>query len=76
MTTRQRFRGGRYRLELRERDHGPAHVHLVGGDVDVLIELATLATRGRWPAGLKQEVMDWVQANRDELWEIWRKWHP
>lgn len=55
MTTKHRFRG-KYRLELREREHGPAHVHLVGGDVDLLIDIRTLETDGAWPRGLKAEV--------------------
>jgi hypothetical protein len=75
MTTKHRFRG-KYRLELRERDHGPAHVHLVGGSVDVLIDLATLVTDGTWPRGLKAEVMDWVAAHREMLLEEWHRWHP
>jgi len=28
MTTKQRFRNNKYRLEIRERDHGPAHAHV------------------------------------------------
>ena len=46
MTTKHRFRG-KYRLEIRERDHGPPHCHLVGGAVDVIIDLATLASDGQ-----------------------------
>lgn len=74
MTTKHRFRG-KYRLEIRERDHGPPHCHLVGGAVDVIIDLATLASDGQWPRGLKTEVMAWVAANLDELWREWRQWH-
>lgn len=46
MTTKQRFRNNKYRLEVRERDHGPAHVHLVGGGFDVIIDLGSLETDG------------------------------
>ena len=74
MATKVRFRN-KYRLEIRERDHGPAHCHLVGGSVDVLIELETLRCTGRWPTGLKVEVMDWVNAHIDDLWKEWKKWH-
>ncbi|TAG35763.1 MAG: DUF4160 domain-containing protein [Polaromonas sp.] len=74
MTTKARFRN-KYRLEIRERDHGPAHCHLVGGNIDVLIELETLRCTGRWPAGLKVEVMAWVNAHNDDLWKEWKKWH-
>ena len=74
MTTKIRFRN-KYRLEVRERDHGPAHCHLVGGNVDVLIELQTLRCTGKWPAGLKVEVLTWVTEHLDELWKEWKKWH-
>jgi hypothetical protein len=75
MTTKHRFRQ-KYRLEIRERDHPPPHAHLVGGSVDVLIDLETLDTDGAWPRGLRAEVMDWVVQHRDELLEEWRQWHP
>jgi hypothetical protein len=76
VTTKHRFRQGKYRLEIRERDHGPAHCHLVGGEVDVIIELGSLRTQGRWPAGLRSEVLAWVVAHMDELWKEWKTWHP
>jgi hypothetical protein len=47
MTTKQRFRNNKYRLEVRERDHGPAHVHLTGGGFDVIIDLLSLVTDGQ-----------------------------
>ena len=75
MTTKQRFRSNKYRLEVRERDHGPAHCHLVGGEVDVIIDLETLATDGTWPRGLRTEVMAWVKAHLDDLWKEWHTWH-
>ena len=52
------------------------HAHLVGGSVDVLIDLKTLACRGAFPRGLGEEVMAWVVANHDELVKEWKKWHP
>lgn len=67
MTTKQRFRTKR--LEVRERDHAPAHAHLVGGSVDIVIDLPTLETTGRWPPGLKAEVLAWVAKHRDALLE-------
>jgi len=75
MTTKQRFRN-KYRLEIREDDHLPMHAHLVGGSVDVLINLQTLVCTGAFPRGLRNEVMAWVVANQDELIEEWKKWHP
>lgn len=76
MSTLQRFRNNKYRLEVRERDHGPAHVHLVGGGYDVLIDLANLESDGPWPRGLRIEVLAWVEQHRDDLFKEWKKWHP
>jgi hypothetical protein len=76
MTTKQRFRNNKYQLEIRERDHGPAHVHLTGGGFDVIIDLVSLATDGEWPRGLREEVLAWVSPHRKELMEEWQKWHP
>jgi Domain of unknown function (DUF4160) len=76
MTTKQRFRNGTFRLELRERDHGPPHVHLVGGEFDVLVELGSLKCTGRWPRGLRAEVLEWITQHHDELMEEWQRWHP
>ena len=75
MTTKHRFRNNKFRLEVRERDHGPAHYHLVGGEVDVIIYLDTLATDGAWPRDLRTEVMGWVRDHLDELWKEWHQWH-
>jgi len=75
MTTKKRFRN-KYRLEIRERDHGPAHVHLVGGNIDVAIDLVTLGSKGRWPSGLQAEVMAWVTENLEDLMKEWSRWHP
>lgn len=75
MTTQQRFRRDKYRLQVRERDHNPPHVHLVGGGLDIIIDLATLRSEGCWPKDLRVEVLAWVAAHRDELWEEWHKWH-
>ena len=43
--------------------------HLVGGDVDVLIDLQTQACVGAFSRGLRDEVMKWVMANREVLIE-------
>lgn len=53
------------------------HCHLVGGALDVAIDLQTLAVmEGRWPADLAREVLDWIAENQLELIAEWRKWHP
>jgi len=76
MTTTQRFRHGKYRLELRERDHLPPHVHLTGAGLNVRISLETLEHDGSCPGKLLEEVLSWVKQYRDELMEEWKKWHP
>lgn len=76
MTSKQRFRGNKYRLQVRERDHNPPHVHLVGAGLDVVINLSTLQADGDWPRDLQQEVMAWVIANHADLMKEWNQWHP
>jgi Domain of unknown function (DUF4160) len=74
MTTKMRFRN-RYRLQLRERDHEPMHVHLVGGEVNARIDLATLTVvAGTVPAGLLIEVTAWLVKNQIDLIQEWKKW--
>jgi len=75
MTTKQRFRN-KYRLEVRERDHLPPHVHLVGGAVNVRISLETFQCVGYCPHDLLDEAVQWVKAHHAELMEDWKKWHP
>jgi Domain of unknown function (DUF4160) len=74
MTSKKRFRN-KYRLQLREKDHEPMHVHLVGGDVNVKIDLASLRiVTGSMPMDLKREVMAWLRAHQAELIEEWKSW--
>jgi hypothetical protein len=74
MTTKQRFRN-KYRLQLREKDHEPMHVHLVGGEVNARFDLATLAlVAGSVPADLKNEVLAWLRENQATLIEEWKTW--
>ena len=74
MTSKKRFRN-KYRLQLREKDHEPMHVHLVGGDVNVRIDLASLrVVAGILPRDLKREVMAWLRAHQAELIKEWKSW--
>jgi hypothetical protein len=57
MTSKKRFRN-KHRLLLREKDHEPMHVRLIGGDINAKIDLASLRiVGGSIPAVLKREVM-------------------
>ncbi|OFW26717.1 MAG: hypothetical protein A3H27_04655 [Acidobacteria bacterium RIFCSPLOWO2_02_FULL_59_13] len=74
MTSKKRFRN-KYRLQLREKDNEPMHVHLVGGDVNVKIDLTSLRiVAGSMPMDLKREVMAWLHAHQAELIEEWKSW--
>ena len=69
MTTQQRFLN-KYRLELRENDHEPMHVHFVGGDINAKIDLATLKiVAGAIHASLKKEVLIGLQENQAHMIE-------
>jgi len=74
LTTKQRFRN-KYRLQLREKDHDPMHVHLVGGEVNAKFDLATLSlVAGIVPAGVLAEVIAWLQIHQVDLIEEWKTW--
>ncbi|SEM39765.1 protein of unknown function [Pseudomonas sp. ok272] len=76
MSTKHRFRD-KYRIQLRERDHLPPPVHLVGGGLDVMISLQTIEVMvGYAPALIVQEAQEWIRAHREELLEEWKRWHP
>ena len=74
MTTFKRCRN-KYRLQLRERDHEPMHVHFVGGEINAKFDLATWElVAGTLPAGLKAEVTDWLRSHQADLIKEWNKW--
>lgn len=74
MTTKQRFRN-KYRLQLREKDHEPMHVHLVGGEINAKFDLTTLQlVAGSLPADLLREVTNWLRDNQTDLIEEWTTW--
>lgn len=76
MSTKHRFRD-KYRIQLREKDHLPPHVHLTGGGLDVLICLQWVEPmRGHAPAAVLREALEWVRAHQTELLEEWKRWHP
>ena len=74
MTTFKRFRN-KYRLQLRERDHEPKQVHLVGGEINAKFDLATLElVAGTLPAGSRADVTDWLRSHQADLIKEWNKW--
>jgi hypothetical protein len=74
MTTLRRIR--KYRIELRENDNAPAHIHVVGVDVNISINLHTLMIAGNFPKALKSEVMEYITTHRTELLALWDSIHP
>ncbi|MBI4740919.1 MAG: DUF4160 domain-containing protein [Betaproteobacteria bacterium] len=74
MTSKKRFRN-KYQLLLRERDHPPAHVHLLGGGLDVSIDLSTFECAGDCPRDPRNEVVAWVKEHQEEPIRNWNKWH-
>jgi hypothetical protein len=66
-----------FRIIINIKDHGPAHVHVVGSDCQVLIEIESLATRnviGFKPREI-QILKDLVAMEREFLMTKWRQYH-
>lgn len=76
MSTKHRFRD-KYRIQLREKDHPPPHVHLTGGGVDVMLSLETLEVMmGKVPSLIIKEAQAWVAAHQTQLLEDWKRCYP
>jgi hypothetical protein len=76
MSTKYRFKNT-YRIQLRERDHPPPHVHLTGGGVDVVLSLETVEVMmGRAPPLIIKEALDWVRSHQVQLLEDWQRCYP
>ena len=76
MSTQYRFRD-KYRIQLREKDHPPPHVHLTGGGVDVMLSLETVEVMmGKAPLLIIKEAQAWVAAHQVQLPEDWKRCYP
>jgi len=76
MSTKYRFRET-CRIQLREKDHPPPHVHLTGGGLDVMLSLETVEVmRGKAPPLIIKEALEWVRANQAQLLEDWKRCYP
>jgi len=76
MSTVYRFQHN-YRIELREKDHLPPHVHLTGAGIDVMIALDPVQVLlGRAPKTVLAHALRWIVENQHWLLEEWKKWHP
>ncbi|MBK5274189.1 MAG: DUF4160 domain-containing protein [Desulfuromonadales bacterium] len=73
-TTKYRF--SNFRITLREKDHNPPHVHLMGPDFEAVISLETLDIMdGSAPAKVLRHALKWIADNREELILQWRMLH-
>ena len=76
MTTKYRFRE-KYRIQLREKDHPPPHVHLIGGGVEVMLSRETVEVMtGKAPPLIVKEALAWVSAHQTQLLEDWKRCYP
>jgi len=76
MTTKYRFRE-KYRIQLREKDHPPPHVHLIGGGVEVMLSRETVEVMtGKAPPLIIKEALAWVSALQAQLLEDWKRCYP
>jgi hypothetical protein len=75
MSAKYRFRDT-YRIQLREKDHPPPHVHLTGGGLDVMLSLVTEVMVGRAPPLIIKEALEWVRAHQVQLLEDWKRCYP
>jgi len=74
-TPRSRY-GLRSKIPLREKDHNPPHVHLMGPDFEAAINLETLEVMdGSAPTKVLRHAIGWIADNRKELITQWRMLH-
>lgn len=74
MTTKYRF--SNFRISLREKDHNPPHVHLMGPDFEAAVNLVTLEIMdGSAPSKVLRHALKWIADNREELLQQWHMLH-
>ena len=74
MTTKYRF--SNFRISLREKDHNPPHVHLMGPDFEAVVNLVTLEIMdGSAPSKILRHALKWITDNREELIQQWHMLH-
>jgi hypothetical protein len=75
-STKYRFRDT-YRIQLREKDHPPPHVHLTGGGLDVMLCLETVEVMvGKAPPLIIKDAREWGRAHQVQLLEDWKRCYP
>lgn len=70
--------GGRYKVEIRARDHNPAHCHVTFKQDELIVDLVSLTVMHR--NGFKRMkdielVLKALADRQGELLEAWRAWH-
>ena len=70
MPTLARFAG--FEIDLYFEDHNPPHVHVVGPDFEVLVEIRNSAILvGDAPARVRRTALRWISSNRSMLLTKW-----
>lgn len=71
------LRGTNWYLEVRGREHHPAHFHVIGPDFAAQVDMRTLAIiEGDMPRAVKQTALEWADANRERLIAEWNRMNP
>jgi hypothetical protein len=65
-----------FMISLREKDHNPPHVNLMGPDFEVVVNLMTLEIMdGSAPSKVLRHALKWITDNREELLRQWHMLH-
>ena len=74
MTTKYRL--ANYRITLREKDHNPPHVHLMGPGFEAAVNLETVEViDGSAPVKVLRHALKWINDNKEELKQQWQTLH-
>jgi hypothetical protein len=75
MSTLFRFKG--LKIVIYSLDHRPAHVHIIGPDVDAKVEIGSwnvVHCEGLSAKSLKK-VIEFLRERESDLWEAWNEIH-
>lgn len=71
------LRLGQLRVVIYLNDHEPAHVHVIGPDMTVVIDLVDLTLREAIGCSEREgrRILRLIAEHREALLEAWRRWH-
>ena len=67
------MRFGKIRVDLRSREHAPAHVHVIGPEGALVVFLDGGLTGPTRAVRASSEALAWVEANRAQLLARWKE---